>query len=526
MTSGLRKLAGDQLRQWLARSTRNTLSGVATGATMTALIQSSSATTVAAIGFVGAQLITFSQSLGIIFGANIGTTITGWMVALLGFKLKLSAAALPLLFAASICYLFKQSNFLRGFGKALAGFCLIFIGISYLQEGLSQFQGVIDLGNWPATNFGGRLLLLGIGVLLTLLTQSSSATVATAITALNASLIDLPQAAAIIIGADIGTTGTAALATIGGSTAARRTGFAHVIYNLMTGIAAFVALPGYLWIWDQLSPGAVSNSAELVAVSFHSAFNVLGVILVLPFAKHFGRLIETIIPERKRILTEPFDAKLLEDAPSAAAGLEFGVRRISGEMLRVAAHALRNDPEPDTKERPIYSGSEIDRSVEVARNFAVQLGTKTTGGTFDSSRVFECIHALDHVNRLCDRTRDLHRAEAAHSHTPLATEAREIAILLQTLADQIQNEAPPPELAKLQQAAADLEDRKSQSRRQTIADAAGGKLNADQLDDILDSQRWLRRMVYHAWRIGYYTWPNVDIEKESSQLSQEIDTNR
>ncbi len=343
MTSGLRKLAGDRLRHWLARSTKSPISGVVTGATVTALIQSSSATTVAAIGFVGAGLISFTASLGIIFGANIGTTITGWMIAILGFRLKLAEAALPLLFVAAICYLFKQYQPLRGFGKALAGFCLIFIGISYLQIGLEGYRDVIDLSRWNISSFGGRIFLVLIGGVLTLITQSSSATVATALTALSTGILDLPQCAAVIIGADIGTTGTAALATIGGTTAARRTGLAHVIYNLMTGIVAFFILPLYLALIDRLWPDAGTNSPEVVAVGFHSLFNSLGVVLVLPFTIPFGRLIERLFPERAAPLARLFDKKLLEDPHAALAGWESGCRQLAGVTLQLASKELDRD---------------------------------------------------------------------------------------------------------------------------------------------------------------------------------------
>ena len=185
MVSGLRKLAGDQLHQWLARATRTPLSGTLSGAVVTAAIQSSSATMIATVGFVGAGLLSFPQALGVVFGANIGTTITGWIVALLGLKLKLTAAALPFMLVAAILYLMKGNRTLRGAGKAMAGFALMFMGIGFLQEGLSGARALIDLTAFDATGLSGRLVLLLIGIVLTLITQASSATVAAAVTALS-----------------------------------------------------------------------------------------------------------------------------------------------------------------------------------------------------------------------------------------------------------------------------------------------------------------------------------------------------
>lgn len=501
MTSGLRKLAGDRLRTWLARSTKNPVTGALTGATVTALIQSSSATTVAAIGFVGAGLMTFTASLGVIFGANIGTTITGWMVALLGFKLKLAEAALPLLFVAALCYLFKQVRPLRGFGKSLAGFCLIFLGISYLQSGLEGYRDVIDLSRWSASAYGGRAVLLLVGIVLTLITQSSSATVATALTALNASLLDLPQAAAVIIGADIGTTGTAALATIGGTTASRRTGFAHVIYNLMTGVGAFFFLPLYLLLVDRIWPAASGSSPEVVAVGFHSVFNTLGVIVALPFTRSFGRLIERIFPEKASPLAAPFDQRLLDEPGAATAGLARGCVDLAAAALRRARNAL----DPGTAERA-PSIPAILAAVDVARDFAVKTGA---GGSeeveIDSQRVFDCIHVIDHVERLAERTSDAGRARAVQSHEELRAEAGEIATLMERLADELASGSDMKEsIELLQQAAQAREEDKSRLRQRFIQSAAAEKLSGDQLDDLLDANRWVRRMTYHAARIAHY----------------------
>ena len=500
MTSGLRKIAGSRLREWLAHSTRTPLSGVATGAAMTALIQSSSATTVAAIGFVGAGLLTFTQALGIIFGANIGTTFTGWMVALLGFKLKLATVALPLLFVAALFYLFKQHRTLRGLGKALAGFCLIFIGIGYLQEGLAGYQGIIDLSNWRAASFGGRLLLVFAGIVLTLITQSSSATVATALTALNAGILDLPQAASVVIGADVGTTVTAALATIGGSTASRRTGFAHVIYNVMTGIAAFAILPIFLGIAGRVIPQTVSGSPEVVAVMFHSFFNILGVILVLPFTAPFARMIERIFPEETKPLASIYDPGLLDDPWAAVGGLSSGSQQLASAALVRAAGVL--DPDLKSSLSGNQSLSDIRDALERGRDFAIATGR--TAGT-ETGQVFDSLHLIDHVERISERATDESRAAGVHSIADLSEKAKSVAKHLAALAEEIsQGSLEPATMEKIEQAAVALEEDKSHFRKWVIAEAATGNLAGDQLDEALDAQRWLRRITWHAARIAHY----------------------
>lgn len=502
MTSGLRKIAGDRLRGWLAKSTGNPVTGALTGATVTALIQSSSATTVAAIGFVGAGLMTFSASLGIIFGANIGTTFTGWMVALLGFKLQLDEAALPLLFIAALCYLLKRIRPVRGFGKALAGFCLLFLGIAYLQDGLAGYRDTIDLSHWSASDYGGRILLVLVGVLLTLITQSSSATVATALAALSTAILDLPQAAAVIIGADIGTTGTAALATIGGTTASRRTGFAHVIYNLMTGIAAFFLLPLYLLLLGNFWPEGVADSPEVVAVGFHSAFNILGVIAVLPFTRPFAAMIQRIFPDRSSPLIASFDDRVLEDPHAALGSLETGCRSLSETVFTNAILEL------DSGGRKLpHSNEEVLLATKRARDFAIAVGgSGDEDSKVDPRRIFDCIHLIDHVERLARRLGDPSRIRAIASDESLRETAAAFTAELSQWLEILQSEGEPnPTRQRLEERARELEEGNSDYRRMRIAEAREKQLPGRELDQSLDARRWLRRVVYHAARIARHT---------------------
>ncbi|MDX1295724.1 MAG: Na/Pi symporter, partial [Sulfurimonadaceae bacterium] len=237
MTDGLRSIAGDAVRAALLRYTRSPYSGAMTGAAGTALMQSSSATTVAAVGFVGAGLMHFSEALGIIFGANLGTTVTGWLVLLFGFKLKLGLLALPLVFIGAVMRLFAKGKW-GGIGFAIAGFGLLFVGIAMLQEGMGALQGLISFEQFPADTWSGRLQLLALGMIFTVITQSSSAGVAAALTAMFAGLISFEQAAALVIGMDIGTTVKVAVITVGSNSEVRRTGYSHLIYNLFTGALA------------------------------------------------------------------------------------------------------------------------------------------------------------------------------------------------------------------------------------------------------------------------------------------------
>ncbi len=248
MTGGLRELAGAALRARLVSYTRSPLTGAISGATTTAILQSSSATTVAAVGFVSAGLLTFPQALGIIFGANVGTTITGWMVALLGFKLNLGLFVLPVILIGAVMRLFGNGR-LSSLGYAMAGFGLLFVGINFMQQGMGNIAEFITPQDLPADTFIGRIQLVLLGMAITVVTQSSSAGVAGALTALFAGAINFEQAAAMVIGMDIGTTVTALIATIGGSVDSRRTGTSHAIYNVCTAAGAILLITPYVLAW-------------------------------------------------------------------------------------------------------------------------------------------------------------------------------------------------------------------------------------------------------------------------------------
>jgi len=269
MTNGLQSVAGDTMRLAMLNFTKSPYSGAASGAIMTALLQSSSATTVAAVGFAGAGILTFSESLGIIFGANLGTTITGWIVAIFGFKYPLGTIVLPFILIGTILKIFANKR-LASIGYAIAGFGLIFVGIAMMQEGVSGFEGIITPEIFPQDTILGRLKLIALGVLVTAITQSSSAGVAISLTLLFAGAVNFEQAAALVIGMDVGTTVTAAMATIGGNLNARRTGFSHVIYNLFTAFGAFILISPYVMFWEYIAPGELINNSEIALVAFHS----------------------------------------------------------------------------------------------------------------------------------------------------------------------------------------------------------------------------------------------------------------
>lgn len=302
--------AGDALRRALVRFTGTPLKAFGSGALVTAMIQSSCATTVTVIGFVSAGLLTLPQAVGVVMSASLGTTGTGWIVAVLGLKVSLVFYAPPLVGLGAFLRLLGHGR-IRSLGLALAGFGLIFIGIETLQDGMQGLSGVFNLAKLPAGGLWGHLLAMVIGIVMTVIMQSSSAAVATTQTALHTGTINFEQAASLMIGAAVGTTVTGALAAIGGSAPAKRTALAQVVFNLATGVIAVVLLPVFLWGigWAQehagLDPGATSLAA------FHTTIIAVGVAILLPFVDSFARRIERWLPERGPKLTQHLDDTLL-----------------------------------------------------------------------------------------------------------------------------------------------------------------------------------------------------------------------
>lgn len=500
MTDGLRSLAGDYVNRALARFTNSPLSGAATGAVSTAILQSSSATTVAAVGFVGAGLLTFPQALGVIFGANFGTTVTGWMVALLGLELKIGDLVLPLILFGVVLRLLGPRR-VRQVGMAVAGFGVIFLGIAHLQQGMASYQGLVTPADFPVDTAAGRLQLLAIGVAITLVTQSSSAGVAAALTAVYSGAISFPQAAAMVIGMDVGTTVTAALATLGGSAETRRTGYSHVIYNLLTAVMALLLLTPYTLVWETLAEGALAAHAEIALVAFHSLFNLIGVVLVLPFAAQFARMMTRLVPDPADPVVDRLDRNLLQN-PNVA--LDSVVRILDGEIRRmldlVTALLARNRPEGDEL-------ADLARHLDALHAFVDQIHLQPEQ-TLDWQRLNAAIHLLDHLQRLYERCeKEPERALNLAGTAALSLQAEHVsATIAKARADMDAGDFADAEHV-MQAAAEQLRAKAGDLRAQIMAEVAAGRLDVPDGTRLLESVRWLRRVTYHVWRVCAHVGP-------------------
>jgi phosphate:Na+ symporter len=492
MTRGLRELGGDALTRALRRFTKSPLSGCVTGAVGTALLQSSSATTVAAIGFVGAGVLTFAQALGVILGANVGTTITGWLVALLGFKLDLGLIAYPLVLAGALLHLFGRRG-LSAAGAALAGFAVIFLGIGVLQQGLAAFRGTVTPTDFPPDTWIGRAGLLGIGVLITVVTQSSSAGVALALTALHTGTVGFGQAGALVIGMDVGTTVTAALATIGSTAAGRRTGLAHVVFNGMTGVMAYALLPVYVLA---LGGGLLARQPEIALVAFHSAFNLLGVVLVLPLAGRFAHLMERLVPVPSASLTRSLEPALQTEPRLALEAILEALRAAAREAFGVVARLQRHGGSPETAARALQTA---DAALADVRRYLARVA-----GTADrpelARRHDSLVHALDHLERLVARAERREGADLARRDPRLAADALRLAEAAERAERDLDEAAADAAGVLVQELAAD----KDVYRAEVVRRMTAGNLSTDEALERLDEVRQIRRIAHHVHRATHH----------------------
>lgn len=305
MSEALQKAAGNRLRTILAAMTSNRFVGIFTGFLITAIIQSSSATTVMVVSFVNAGLLSLSQAFGVIMGANVGTTITAWIVSLFGFKVDISTLAIPII-AFSVPLLFSKHNSRRYIGEIIMGFSLLFLGIGLLKESvpdISQHPEILEfLRGYTSMGFASVLLFLLVGTLLTIIVQSSSATMAITLIMCSQGWIDFQMAAAMVLGENIGTTITANLAAWSGNIAAKRAAFSHLLFNLFGVLWMLVVFyPFTNFILSLVEKIGPTNPSEVSAFSlslFHTMFNICNICILVWFSNYIVKLIEKVIKKK------------------------------------------------------------------------------------------------------------------------------------------------------------------------------------------------------------------------------------
>lgn len=493
MTTALREAAGGQLRGILSRFTTTPLRGVVTGAATTAIIQSSSATTVMTVGFVGAGLMHMPQALGIIYGANIGTTATGWLVSLLGFKLHLDTVALVTLLPASLALLLTRGAVART-GRVVAGLCLLLIGLDMMQAGMKDVTQLITPDLLPGDTVPGLLALTAIGLVLTALIQSSSAAVALALVMLQSGAISLTQAAAIVVGMNIGTTFTAILASVGGSRAMRQTGVANLLFNIATSIMAFPLL--------LIGSGVLQYVAQITGplsalLLFHTGFNLIGTAIFLPLTPRFTQFIIRLVPDKSTDHLIDLDRGLLGDAGAALITAQAGAVAIAQRQFSALSAAL-TDP-PDYR---ALSALEPDISAAIDELEVFLFDIRLPSDQPNEEEVYSALlHQADHLRRLLGRCRQKARIQTLLDDRALRRPARALGAILGRAAASDSADLQPDRLGRLQ---ALVVHRTNKHRRGLLLGEHAGIYSVQQVFAHTDAMRWLQRILHHTERIGYY----------------------
>jgi len=377
LSDALLELAGDKMRSFLAKATSNKFLAILTGFGITALIQSSSATTLMVVSFANASLLSLTESIGVIMGANIGTTVTAWLIALLGFKIKLSAFSIPLV-GIGFLFTFSEKKNLRNWGLFIIGFALLFLGLQFLKEAVPDLkahpEALTFLQEYTQLGFKSVLLFLFIGMLLTVVIQSSSAAMAITIIMCFEGWIPFNMAAAMVLGQNIGTTITANIAALVANHHAKRTARAHMIFNLAGTIWMVVLFYPFLEFIDKLTIYFEGSSpftrAAVIPVAlsiYHTTFNIINTLVLVNFIERIAKYAERMVPavpEKHIQIERPhFLDSISMKFPSSGikALLDESLRLFEHTTFKVITHGLhvhREVFESDVKLKKILSSVE------------------------------------------------------------------------------------------------------------------------------------------------------------------------
>ncbi|MCC5879368.1 MAG: Na/Pi cotransporter family protein [Idiomarina sp.] len=335
MTEGLKAAAGDSLRNILERSTQTRMRALLTGFSLTAVVQSSSAVIMTTLGFTNAGMLGMRKAAWIVFGSNVGTTMTAWIVALIGLKIRVDIVALPLIGLGMLLHLFISGGRWKHIGFAAAGFGILFFGLGTLRDAFDSIAEVFPVEQIAAA--GGWGILIGIlaGALLTLLIQSSSAALAIILTAAVTGVFTPLVGASLVIGANLGTTGTSLLASLGATANARRLAMVHVLEKAVTGVIALLLLWPMWRVADYISDHAGGTVATALAL-YHTLFNVLGVLLMWFFADRLFRWVEHLIKQPELSSEKPryLDKTVLASPTMGVGAMHSELKRVFKQLLR------------------------------------------------------------------------------------------------------------------------------------------------------------------------------------------------
>ncbi|MFC4276663.1 Na/Pi cotransporter family protein [Achromobacter aloeverae] len=526
MTDGLKALAGSALRTVLGKAAATPWSGAFWGAMVTLLVQSSSAVTMTTIGLVSAGILPFSKGLGLVFGANVGTTGTAWLIALVGVRVSLSAYALPMIFIGALAKLLGKGR-VSAAGGAFAGFALVLYGLTTLQQGMGGLAQSLNPTDLPAvlgmpgagwmSGTGGLLMLIIVGLAMTAVMQSSTASTAVTIASFHAGAISLEQGAALIIGQNIGTATSSAMAAIGASVTAKRLALAYVLFKV---IAALIAIFSFPFVTSWMTRLLPSIDGTTLLAGYHTAFNVVGVAVLLPATQWFTRVVERIMPTRETALERALDRSVLANPVVAVEA----ARRVVADVLKTISAAVAAALSTNTDHRGVPGAAAAAATLGEVRDFLSELHAPAASETdADRYHLTSTLHALDHATRLVENLAagrfdpppgppegnsplDIHATALCVKAMQGAQEVGAAVTAQSALSghtDPVGWSVSPEvasELDEMASTALELDAVGRDHRAATLAAVAPGTISAAEALRRIDNVKRLTRIAHHAWR--------------------------
>ena len=374
LEEGFKAFSGGTLEAILRKSTDKTYKSIGFGVLTTTIMQSSSLVSVLTISFLGAGLIGLAQGIGIIFGANIGTTTGAWLVAGFGLKVKISAYAMPML-VFGVILIFQKAKSLKGIGYILAGLGFLFLGIHYMKDGFEAFKSTIDLAAFAVDGIKGLLIFTGIGIFATVVMQSSHATLVLIITALSVGQITYENALALAIGANVGTTITAILGAMSSNIDGKRLAGAHLIFNVTTGLIAIVFIQQIMFSVEFISNfvGIANDDYSLKLAVFHTIFNIIGVVVMIPFINKLVVFLERALKSKTQSEDGTDNARYLNDSvlelpDTSMRAIVNETKHLYENAFEIIAHGLnvkRSNVKSNMKLSDVIADSYSDENVDI-----------------------------------------------------------------------------------------------------------------------------------------------------------------
>jgi phosphate:Na+ symporter len=431
----------------------------------------------------------------VILGANLGTTSTSWIVTYLGFKLKMSAISYPLIAAGALLKLFSDHRS-TATGTILAGFGMIFVGIDTLQGGMSGIASTIDPAAFTGLTLTGKFGLLAVGIVMTIITQSSSAAMVATLAALNSGTISIEQAALMAIGQNIGTTFISAIGAIGATTPAKRTALAHISFNILCGAAVFLLLPAFIGASRAVSSFIASGENVITLAAFHTLFNLAGALAVLPFMPRFAALITRILPDRGPGFTRNLDSSVLMVPQVALESSRRALADIAGfvithlvEVIRGMAPVKKTDEVLKTAR---YSLLQTQKFLREVRSF--------NNSPLLHERHTNLIHSVDHIYRLIETCGETARLNYVLGEPGLSRIALQLADKVESLLGWLKGEMETNPREVVEKASLSIAGIRKDQRKEVLEKTSTGEIDAETAFTLMESMRWLDRIAYHIWR--------------------------